>query len=86
MEAIVITRASQQPYIGICRHFGGISINGIQFRHIPSRDILIRHDWVKCYNSMSFEAFIKAVETGVKPKFPRQRGEKKNKDELPSLF
>lgn len=65
MEAIVIIYASQQPYIGICRHFGGISINGMQFRYIPSRDILIRHDWVKCYNSMPFEAFIKAVETGT---------------------
>lgn len=84
MEAIVIIHASQQPYIGICRHFGGISINGMQFRHIPSRDILIRHDWVKCYNSMPFEAFIKAVETGVKLEPAKRR--KKNKDELPNLF
>jgi hypothetical protein len=33
---------------------------------------------------MPFEAFIKAVETGVKPEPAKRR--KKNKDELPSLF
>ncbi|MDD3041016.1 hypothetical protein [Bacteroides sp.] len=84
MKAIVIAQASQQPYIGICHHSGGIPINGKQFLYIPYRDILIRQDWVKFYNSLPYEEFIKAVETGVKPELAKKS--KKKKVELPSLF
>lgn len=82
MEAIVIAHASQQPYIGICRHSGGISINGKQFLHIPYRDILIRQDWVKFYNSLPYGEFIKAVEAGMKPELAK----KSKKVESLSLF
>lgn len=93
-DFIVIANVSAS-YFSVARHTGDVNINGKLFVYCPIRDILVRNDWMKAYQTLDYNKFLEAVKSGVKPELPSntQRGRKaKNKSdksiktETPSLF
>lgn len=77
-------------YFSVARHYGGATIEGKTYRYFQERDILVREDWVKCYQRLPWEDFVEAVKAGVKPQLPTKRQPEQpkrgNVTELPLLF
>lgn len=69
-EPILITNISTS-YFSIARHTGVIKIDGVVYAYCPERDILVKEDWLKIYKRLSWEDFIDAVKSGVKPTLPK---------------
>ena len=93
-DYIVIANVSTS-YFSVARYSGGVKINGKLFLYCPIRDILVRDDWMKAYQTLDYNKFLEAVKSGVKPELPsnthrgrkaKNKGDKSSKIETPSLF
>lgn len=77
-------------YFSVARHYGGATIEGRQYRYFQERDILVREDWVRCYQRLPWGDFVDAVKTGIKPQLSTEKKsikpQRESIAELPSLF
>jgi hypothetical protein len=59
---IVILHASQQPFLSIGVHFGGMTLNGHKYKYISEHDAYVRHDYVnKIKKHKSWSDFLEYV-------------------------
>ena len=59
---ILILDASNQPYLSVGRHFGGVKAFGCSYVYVPKEDAFIREDWMKNYiKKKSWEDFVEEV-------------------------
>ena len=60
---ILILDASNQPYLSLGRHFGGVKAYGSTYVYVPKEDAFVREDWMKEYKKKSWQEFVEQVET-----------------------
>jgi predicted transcriptional regulator len=62
---IIIFHVSQQPFLSIGRHYGGIRVWGYEYIYYPDKDAYIRKDYEKIFNKMkkNWDEFTKHVKT-----------------------
>lgn len=54
--------ASNQPYLSLGKHFGGVKAFGTSYTYVSKEDAFVRHDWLKKYNNKkSWEEFLNEV-------------------------
>ena len=63
---ILILHGSQQPYLSIGRHYGGINAFGAEYLYLPNEDAFLRRDYVKRYakhkkRELSWDDFLEFV-------------------------
>ena len=63
---ILILQGSQQPYLSLGRHYGGVKAFGYEYVYMPIQDAFLRIDYVKKYNKHkkdghNWESFIEFV-------------------------
>ena len=73
---IVITEVSTSIF-SVARYSGGAVICGKTYKYFPHADMLIREDWVKYFQALSWDAFLSAVRDGKKPELPKKDKTKK---------
>lgn len=59
---ILILDASNQPYLSLGRHFGGVKAFGRSYIYVAKEDAFVRDDWMKVYKKKSWDDFIKEVQ------------------------
>ena len=65
---ILILYGSQQPYLSIGRHYGGVKAFGYEYVYMQPQDAFLRKDYVKHYNKHkknggNWESFIEFVKS-----------------------
>ena len=60
---ILILDASNQPYLSLGRHFGGVKAFGSSYIYVAKEDAFVRDDWIKVYKKNSWEEFVALVES-----------------------
>ena len=64
---ILILHASQQPYLSVGRHYGGVKAFGKEYVYIPTQDAFLDVKYLKEYkNHMktgSWESFVEYVKS-----------------------
>lgn len=63
---ILILDATNQPYLSVGRHFGGVKAFGASYVYVKKEDAFVREDWMKEYvKKTSWEDFVKKVQSFV---------------------
>lgn len=59
---ILIMDATNQPYLSLGRHFGGVKAFGSSYVYVAKEDAFVREDWMKVYNKKkSWDDFVEEV-------------------------
>lgn len=66
---ILIFNVTQQPFLSIGRHYGGVRAWGYEYHYYPDKDAYIRKDYVKLFNKLkkNWELFTEEVKKIKQP-------------------
>lgn len=48
-KAPIIILETNEPYLSVGRHFGGVKVFGKSYKYLKKEDAFLREDWIKRY-------------------------------------